>query len=81
MENLHLQNKQVLCNLPLFKEIIYHKSSGLFHQFADKNTLYGLRFTGEEEAARFAASFENVISALLWSDPNEVRSLTNIFYE
>lgn len=48
--------------MPIFKEIIYHRSSGLFHQFADKTALYGLRFTAEEEAARFAVSFENVIS-------------------
>lgn len=50
--------------MPLFKEIIYHRSTGLFHQFADKNALFGLRFPSEEDAMRFATAFDNVVSTV-----------------
>ncbi len=47
--------------MAIFKELIYHKTQSTFHQFADRSTLWGLRFSTEDDAERFSKCVNEMI--------------------
>jgi len=55
---------QVVINSAIVKSLKYNQATPTFHQWRDRQGVYGLNFSSQDDADVFAQSFSNVVDSL-----------------